>query len=60
VIVYFRSGKRTFFVYGFSKADMGNIGQKELRKFKENSRRMQALTEAQVAALLKDGTLYEI
>jgi hypothetical protein len=60
VIVYFRSGERAFYVYGFAKADMGNIGQKELRKFKENSRRMQALTEAQVETLLKNGALYEI
>jgi hypothetical protein len=60
VIVYFKSQFRTFFVYGFAKSDMGNIGRKELRKFKENSRRMQALTEAQVEVLLKDGTLYEI
>jgi hypothetical protein len=60
VIVYFRSGERTFYVYGFAKATIGNIDQKELRKFKENSRRMQALTEAQIAALLTDGTLCEI
>jgi hypothetical protein len=60
VIVYFRSGERTFYVYGFAKSSRGNIDQKELRKFKENSRRMQALTEAQLEALLKDGTLYEI
>jgi hypothetical protein len=40
VIVYFRSGERTFYVYGFAKAAMGNIDQGELRKFKENSRRM--------------------
>jgi hypothetical protein len=60
VIVYFRSGERTFYVYGFAKSNRGNISQKELRKFKENSRRMLALTEAQIVAWLKDGTLHEI
>jgi hypothetical protein len=60
VIVFFRSGERTFYVYGFAKSSRGNISQKELRKFKENSRRLQALSEAQIEAWLKDGTLYEI
>jgi hypothetical protein len=60
VIVYFKSGGRTFYVYGFAKSSRENISQKELRKFKENSQRMQALTEDQIQAWLKDGTLYEI
>jgi hypothetical protein len=55
-----RFGERTFYVYGFAKSNRENIDQKELRKFKENSRRMQVLTEAQVETLLKDGALYEI
>jgi hypothetical protein len=59
-IVYFKNGERTFYVYGFAKSNRGNISQKELRKFKENSRRMQALTEAQIEAWLTDGTLYEV
>lgn len=60
VIVFFKIGARTFFVYGFAKASRDNIDQKELRIFKENSRRMQTLTEAQIETWLKDGTLYEV
>jgi len=31
--VFFRSGKRAFFAYGFAKSDRGNIDQGELRVF---------------------------
>jgi hypothetical protein len=33
IIVLFRSGAFTFFVYGFAKSDQSNISQKELMLF---------------------------
>ena len=35
VIVFFRSGERTFFRYGFAKSDIGNISKKELKFMKQ-------------------------
>jgi hypothetical protein len=60
IIVFFRIGERTFFVYGFAKSDTANISRQELRKFKENARRILALTNDEIEAWLKDGTLYAI
>ena len=47
IILYFKNEFRTFFVYGFSKADRDNISEGELRAFK-------------IDAWLKQGTLIEI
>jgi hypothetical protein len=35
VIVVFRSGERTFYVYGFAKSKRANISEKELKAYKE-------------------------
>jgi hypothetical protein len=37
VVVFFKLGKRAFFVYGFAKSKMANISEKELRAFKESA-----------------------
>ena len=60
VIVYFRNEFRTFFVYGFPKADRDNIDEKELRAFKADAKEDFSLTDDQIAAWLKRGTLIEV
>ena len=60
IIVYFRNKFRTFFVYGFSKSVRGNVSNKELRAFKIDAKEDFALTDAQISAWLKRGTLIEI
>ena len=60
IIVYFRNEFRTFFVYGFQKSDRDNIDEKELRAFKVDAKEDFSLTDAQIAAWLKRGTLIEI
>jgi len=60
VIVYFRNEFRTFFSYGFSKNDKGNISRKELKRFKENAKIQFLLTDEQIEAHLRNGTLIEI
>jgi len=60
VIVYFRNKFRTFFVYGFTKSDRNNIDEKELRAFKIDAKDQFALTDEQIAARLKNGTLIEV
>jgi hypothetical protein len=60
VIVYFRKNFRTFFVYGFAKSYRSNIEEKELRAFKNDANDQFALTDEQIVACLKNGTLIEV
>jgi len=60
VIVYFKNKFRTFFAYGFSKSDRGNIDQGELQTFKDRAKDVFSLTDEQIANRIKRGTLIEI
>jgi hypothetical protein len=60
VIVYFRNEFRTFFSYGFSKNDRGNISRKELKRFKEDAKEQFLLTDEQIDARLRNGIFIEI
>jgi hypothetical protein len=60
VIVLFKSGALTFFVYGFAKSDRGNISRKELRQFKETAKDWLTLTNKQVDELVKTGKYQEL
>jgi hypothetical protein len=58
--VYFRNEFRTFFSYGFSKNDRGNISRKELKGFKEDAKDRLSFTDEQIEAYLRNGTFIEI
>ena len=58
--MYFRNEFRTFFSYGFSKNDKGNISRKELKGFKEDAKDRFLLTEEQIEVRLRNGTFIEI
>jgi hypothetical protein len=60
VIVYFRNEFRTFFSYGFSKNDKGNISRKELKAFKRDAKNQFLLTDEQIEVRLRNGTFIEI
>jgi hypothetical protein len=60
VIVCFRRGERTFFVYGFAKSDRENIDDCELRQYKRLAKYMFDMTETQIEAELKIGKLSEV
>ena len=60
VIVFFRSGERTFYVYGFAKSAISNIDKKQLRDFKRTAKAILALTDNQLEGLLKTGKYIEI
>jgi hypothetical protein len=60
VIVYFRNEFRTFFAYGFSKNDRGNISEKDLKRFKEDAKLQFSFTEEQIEARLRNGIFIEI
>jgi hypothetical protein len=60
VIVFFRSGDRTFYVYGFAKSARTNIGTKDLNAYKKAAKYMFSLTEDQIKVKLAGKTLMEV
>ena len=60
VIVLFRSGERTFYVYGFAKSAMDNISKKALKAYKEAAKEFFSLTVEQLDDLVKQGKLIEL
>ena len=60
IILYFKSGYRTFFVYGFAKSGLDNISRKELQAFKADAKDQFALTNEQIEIRKRKGTLIEI
>jgi hypothetical protein len=60
VIVFFRSGERTFFRYGFAKSARDNIDEKELRNHKQAAKFLLALNDKQLDALVETGQYTEI
>ena len=60
VIVYFRNEFRTFFSYGFSKNDRGNISKKDLKRFKEDAKKRLSLTDEEIEDRLRNRIFIEI
>ena len=59
-IVFFKSGERTFFVYGFAKSDRDNINDKQLKDFKTTAKSVLSYTDQQLATLIKTDWFKEI
>jgi len=59
-IILFRRGAKAFFVYGFAKSQRANIDDHEEEQFKEAAKHVLALTEKQLAELLKNGDFIEV
>lgn len=59
-IVLFRSGERSFFVYGFSKSERDNIAADELRAFKMLADEMLAYDHAALSKALMSGAIVEV
>ena len=60
VIVFFKSEERTFFQYGYSKAERGNVDQKELRFYKKIAKTKLAMSEKELTDAVNAGELIEI
>jgi len=60
VIVLFRSGYRTFYVYGFTKSDRSNISSKELQVFKEAAKEYLSMTAEHLDERIKNGQIVEL
>ena len=59
-IILFRRGAMAFFVYGFAKSRRANIDANEEVQFKEAAKHVLALTDKQLAELLKRGDFTEV
>ena len=60
IIVFFKSGERTFYVYGFPKSGMGNINDKQLRNFKLAAKTIFAYSDEEMNDRVKNGLFTEI
>jgi hypothetical protein len=59
-IVFFKSGDRAFFEYGFPKSKMDNISPKELSKLKKRAKIRLIITDEQIKMALDSGSIIEI
>ena len=59
-IILFRKGEKSFFVYGFSKSDLGNIREDEEEQFKKMAKHVLALTDAQLSELIANEQFEEV
>ncbi len=59
-IILFRKGELSFFVYGFSKSELGNIRADEEAQFKKMAKHVLALTDAQLSKLVANGQFEEV
>jgi hypothetical protein len=59
-IVLYRQGDKAFFVYGFSKSDLGNIRDDEQEQFKKAAKLILALSDELIRQLIKNGQFEEV
>ncbi len=59
-IVLFRKDELSFFVYGFSKSELGNIRKDEEVQFKKMAKHVLSLTDAQLNKLVANGQFEEV
>jgi len=59
-IVIFRKGELAFFVYCFSKSELGNIREDEEAQFKKMAKNILSLTGAQLSELVANGQFEEV
>jgi hypothetical protein len=59
-ILFFRKGDKLFFRFAYTKAELDNISDKELRRLKKTAKTVLNLTDKDIAEALKDGLFKEI
>ena len=59
-IILFRRGDRAVFMHGFAKSARANIRADEEKQFKQAAKYVLALTEEQLAALVRGGDFAEV
>jgi hypothetical protein len=59
-LLIYVEGQKTFYFYGFAKADQGNVSPKEEKALKILGKEYLTFDDAKLASLIKDGALIEI
>ncbi len=59
-LVFFRHEERAIFAFGFAKSDKANLNAVELRTYKQASKIVLALTQAQIDTEVREGRLFEV
>jgi hypothetical protein len=59
-LIFFRSGERSIFVFGFAKSDKANLDAGELAEFKNAAKELLEFSQGQVDALVEIGRLLEV
>lgn len=59
-IVFYREGKKAFFVFGFPKSNLGNIRDDEVEQFKKAAKSILALSDNQIRKLIESGQFEEV
>jgi hypothetical protein len=60
LVIFFKTGELTFFVYGFAKSDQANISRTEMKAFKETAKQMLTFNDKELALRLAKKKLEEI
>ena len=60
VIVFFKSGERTFYVYGFAKSGQANISRKDLIMYKEAAKELFYMTSDKLKEKIEQGLFIEL
>ena len=59
VILFYRQDERVFFAFGFAKANMANIRQKDLTILKEQAKVLMRQPEEALGIMLENGVIIE-
>jgi hypothetical protein len=59
-VIFFRRGDRAVFMYAFPKSARANIRADEEKQFREAAKHVLALSEDQLAELVREGDLVEV
>ncbi len=60
LVIFFRKGERTFFIYAYPKSSLANITGEELRDYKKLAKHFLYLTDEQLNIMIEDAIFQEI
>ena len=60
VIVFFKSGEQTFFVYGYAKSSRENLSRKELKTYKDAAKEYLSMNTDELKERIEHGQFVEL
>jgi hypothetical protein len=59
-LIFFHSGRRAIFAFGYAKSDKANLSPAELKVYKKAAKIVLALTQAQIDVEVGESRLFEV